>query len=168
MSGTIPPATPRRGEGKKKNRATVSMDDDADEEEIQDNLDAMRKAAAAAEQTIREMGIAAERDTDPNNKPASTSTRKEEIPTKHSNPTNDPETRPKQNNNPPDNSKNDEDNSNSSSETSSQKRGYTEKKPKEKQKKKGKPLKRSKRKNKPIYSKLDLTEEQNLQDPHQE
>ena len=108
---------------------------------------AMRKAAAAAEQTIKEMGITAERDTDPNNKPPSTPTRKELTPTKHSNPTNKPETRPKLNKNPPDDSKNEEDNSNSSSETSSQKRSYTEKKPKEKQKKKRKtPKKKQKKK----------------------
>ena len=168
MSGNAPPATPRRGEGKKKNRSTESMDDDADEKEIQQNLDAMRKAAAAAEQTIKEMGITAERDTDLNNKAASTPTQKEVTPTKHANPTSKPETRPKLNKNPPEDSKNEEDNSNSSSETSSQKRSYTEKKPKEKQKKKRKTSKRSRRRSKAIYSKQDQMGEHNSQDLHQE
>ena len=60
MSGNALPTTPRRGEGKKKNRATEDMDDDFEDKEIQDNLDAIRKAEAPAEQTMREMGIAAE------------------------------------------------------------------------------------------------------------
>ena len=132
MSGTAPPATPRRGEGKKKNRATISMDDDADDKEIQDNLDAMRKAAAAAELTIKEMGISTERNTNLNHKPASNSTRKEETTTKHSKSTDDLQKGPRQDDNPPDNSTNEENNSNSSSENSSQKRSYTEKKSKEK------------------------------------
>ena len=52
--------------------------------EIQDNLDAIRKAEAAAEQTMREMGIEVEKESDSNGKPASRPTQSKEILTKTS------------------------------------------------------------------------------------
>ena len=76
MSGNTLFSTPRRGEGKKKNRATEDMDDDSEDREIQKNLEAIRKAEAAAERTMREMGIAVERDIDSNNRSASVPTNK--------------------------------------------------------------------------------------------
>ena len=96
MSGNAPPSTPRRGEGKKKNRATEDMEDDADDKEIQDTLDAIRKAEAAAKQTMLEMGINGGKETDPNNKNGMVPTQSKELSTTHLDPQNEPEIRTRQ------------------------------------------------------------------------
>ena len=47
MSGANQPATPRRGEGKKKSRVNEHMEDSTDDEEFYDNREATKKANAA-------------------------------------------------------------------------------------------------------------------------
>ena len=133
MSGNALLATPRRGEGKKKNRSTESMDDGTEEKEIQNNFDAIRKAEAAAEQTIREMGIAAEKES------TSPPTQKE-----HSNSQDNLDTEAEKNNDPPDNSETEDNTPNPASDTGSQKRN-----PRRKIRRRGKPPKRSKKETDP-------------------
>ena len=55
MAGSTHPTTPRRGKGKKKTRADEDRIDEAEDEEIQNTFDSIRKADAAAKQTLNEL-----------------------------------------------------------------------------------------------------------------
>ena len=147
MSGNTFPTTPRRGEGKKKTRATEDLDDDAEDKNIQDNFDAIQKLEAAARQTMKEMSVDMEKNTDSNKRRANGSTKSKEPPTTHPTPHSEPTIRARQANALPEASQNDEgDVKNPSSNTNPQKEDHTKGNPKEKNKKKRKPHKKRQKK----------------------
>ena len=143
MSRNTFPTTPRKGEGKKKTRATEDLDDDTEDKDIQDNFDAIRKAEAAARQTMKEMGVEMEKKTDSNNRIANGSTKSKEPPTPHPTPHDEPTTRARQDNALPEASQSDEgDVPNPSSDISQQKEDRSEGKPKQNIRKRERPIKR--------------------------
>ena len=151
MSGNTLPTTSRRGEGKKKTRATEDMEDDAEDQDIQDNLDAIRKAAAAAQMTMKEMGVDMEKKTEYNE--ISTSSTKSKEPPNHQNVRNESTTESRKNNVPPEAPQSEQgDVTNSSSDTSQHQENRTEGKPKHNTKKKRKSNKRSRKKAEPHNS----------------
>ena len=145
MSGNTLPTTPRRGEGKKKTRATEDMEDDAEDQDIQNKLDAIRKAATAAQMTAKEMGVDSEKETEHNE--TSTGSTNNKQPPNRQNAHNESTTESRNNNELQESPQNEQgDATNSSSDTSQHQERHTEGKQKHTTKKKRKANKKKQKK----------------------
>ena len=79
MASSPHPATPRRGVGKKKTRAIEDMMEELEDDEIQNTFDAIRRADAAAKQTLRD--IEKERNDQATTKDTTNHSERNKLPT---------------------------------------------------------------------------------------